>query len=190
MVFDEDTDVVKLLHRISRFYNHESCGQCTLPRRDSLARQLLRDFLQNNGSERKLNRLQRVGRNMEDYTCALGDAASMPIVSFLKKFPTIFDSTTQLLPEKVMKSFTLMINRFPLRRARRFSQQRCELAWKFSFRYHPALSVVATCRMCLVDVTDLGNGRPAPKLTSCSTDAMPNMRVSTKTTRFRKVGNW
>ena len=27
MVFDEDTDVVKLLHRISRFYNHESCGQ-------------------------------------------------------------------------------------------------------------------------------------------------------------------
>ena len=29
MVFDEDTDVVKLLHRITRFFNHESCGQCT-----------------------------------------------------------------------------------------------------------------------------------------------------------------
>ena len=55
------------------------------------ARQLLRDFLQNNGSERKLNRLQRVGRNMGGTTlCALGDAASMPIVSFLKKFPDDF----------------------------------------------------------------------------------------------------
>ena len=29
MVFDEDTDVVQLLHRITRFYAHESCGQCT-----------------------------------------------------------------------------------------------------------------------------------------------------------------
>ena len=92
MVFDEDTDVVKLLHRISRFYNHESCGQCA-PCREGThwARQLLRDFLQNNGSERKLNRLQRVGRNMGGTTlCALGDAASMPIVSFLKKFPDDF----------------------------------------------------------------------------------------------------
>jgi NADH-quinone oxidoreductase subunit G len=44
--------------------------------------------------------------------------------------------------------------------------------------YHPALSIVATCRMCLVDVTDMGNGRPAPKLmTSCSTDAAEGMKV-------------
>jgi NADH-quinone oxidoreductase subunit G len=55
------------------------------------------------------------------------------------------------------------------------------------FCYHPALSVVATCRMCLVDVTDLGNGRPAPKLmTSCSTDAMPNMRISTKNDKVQE----
>lgn len=55
------------------------------------------------------------------------------------------------------------------------------------FCYHPALSVVATCRMCLVDVTDLGNGRPAPKLlTACSTDAMPNMRISTTNDKVRE----
>ncbi len=48
--------------------------------------------------------------------------------------------------------------------------------------YHPALSIVATCRMCLVEVKDMGNGRPAPKLlTSCSTDAMDGMRISTQT---------
>ena len=28
--------------------------------------------------------------------------------------------------------------------------------------FHPGLSVVATCRMCLVDVVDMGNGRPMP----------------------------
>ncbi|MBF0278670.1 MAG: molybdopterin-dependent oxidoreductase [SAR324 cluster bacterium] len=44
--------------------------------------------------------------------------------------------------------------------------------------YHPALSVVATCRMCLVDIVDMGNGRPAPKLmTSCSTDAAEGMKI-------------
>ncbi len=94
MAFDEDTDVVRLLHRISRFYNHESCGQCT-PCREGThwARQLLRDFLQHNGNERKLKRLERVGRNMSGTTlCALGDAASMPITSFLRKFPEDFQN--------------------------------------------------------------------------------------------------
>jgi NADH-quinone oxidoreductase subunit G len=55
------------------------------------------------------------------------------------------------------------------------------------FCYHPALSVVATCRMCLIDVTDLGNGRAAPKLlTSCSTDAMPNMKITLSGEKIRE----
>ena len=53
--------------------------------------------------------------------------------------------------------------------------------------YHPALSVVATCRMCLVDVVDMGNGRPAPKLmTSCSTDAAEGMKVLTHNESVRE----
>jgi NADH-quinone oxidoreductase subunit G len=44
--------------------------------------------------------------------------------------------------------------------------------------YHPGLSVVATCRMCLVEVTDMGNGKPMPKLqAACSTPAMNGMKV-------------
>lgn len=47
--------------------------------------------------------------------------------------------------------------------------------------FHPALSIVATCRMCLVDIIDMGNGRPSPKLqTSCSTDAAEGMKILTK----------
>ena len=44
--------------------------------------------------------------------------------------------------------------------------------------YHPGLSIVATCRMCLIDVIDMGNGRPIPKLqTACSTDAAEGMKI-------------
>ena len=57
--------------------------------------------------------------------------------------------------------------------------------------YHPGLSIVATCRMCLVDVVDMGNGRPIPKLqTSCSMDAAPNMKIVTsndKVSEARKL---
>ena len=92
MVFDEGTDIVKLLHRITRFYAHESCGQCT-PCREGThwSSQIIQDFLRGNGSEEKLKRLYRVGGNMLGTTlCALGDAAAMPIQSFVNKFPEEF----------------------------------------------------------------------------------------------------
>ena len=59
--------------------------------------------------------------------------------------------------------------------------------------YHPGMSIVATCRMCLVDVIDLGNGRPAPKLqTACSIDATAGMKIETfnqKVEEGRKLVN-
>ena len=55
------------------------------------------------------------------------------------------------------------------------------------------MSIVATCRMCLVDVIDLGNGRPAPKLqTACSVDATAGMKIETfnqKVEEGRKLVN-
>ena len=52
---------------------------------------IIRDFLNGNGSEEKLKRLDRVGGNMLGTTlCALGDAAAMPIQSFVNKFPEEF----------------------------------------------------------------------------------------------------
>jgi NADH-quinone oxidoreductase subunit G len=45
--------------------------------------------------------------------------------------------------------------------------------------YHPGLKITAQCRQCLVEITDMGNGRGMPKLqTSCSTPAGENMKVS------------
>ena len=53
---------------------------------------------------------------------------------------------------------------------------------------HDALSRVATCRMCLVDVVDAGNGRPITKLqTACSTPAAAGMKVITKNSKVEEA---
>lgn len=92
MVFDEDTDIVNLLYRLVKFYNHESCGQCTPCREGSnWSRLIIRDFIQGQGSDHKMQRLDRVSQNMMGTTlCALGDACAMPIQAFLKKYPEEF----------------------------------------------------------------------------------------------------
>ena len=56
--------------------------------------------------------------------------------------------------------------------------------------YHPSLQVTAQCRMCLVDVVDMGNGRGMPKLqTSCSTPAEEGMRVDTRSEKVKHGQN-
>ena len=56
--------------------------------------------------------------------------------------------------------------------------------------YHPGLKVTAQCRMCLVDITDMGNGRGMPKLqTSCSSPAAENMRVDTRSEKVKAGQN-
>lgn len=92
IAFDEDTDVVKMLYRLVQFYNHESCGQCT-PCREGCnwSRLILRDFINQQGTPEKMNRLKRVSGNIMGSTlCALGDACAMPIQTFLKKYPDEF----------------------------------------------------------------------------------------------------
>ncbi|MBF0278671.1 MAG: NADH-quinone oxidoreductase subunit NuoF [SAR324 cluster bacterium] len=94
IVFNEDTDVVKFLYRIVKFYNHESCGQCT-PCREGTnwSRLMLRQFVQQQGTPQQLKRLYRVGGNMMGTTlCPLGDACAMPLRAFLEKYPEEFQA--------------------------------------------------------------------------------------------------
>ena len=52
--------------------------------------------------------------------------------------------------------------------------------------YHPGLKITAQCRQCLVEITDMGNGRGIPKLqTSCSTPAADGMKVSATSEKAR-----
>ncbi len=56
--------------------------------------------------------------------------------------------------------------------------------------FHPGLAVTAQCRMCLVDVTDMGNGRGMPKLqTSCSTPASAGMKVDSHSAKVQEGQN-
>jgi NADH-quinone oxidoreductase subunit F len=93
MVMDETTCMVKVLHRISRFYYSESCGQCTPCREGTgwLYRMLTR-IRQGKGTLPDLDRLVGVANKIEGHTiCALGDAAAWPVQSFIKHFGHEFE---------------------------------------------------------------------------------------------------
>ena len=88
IVMDETTDMVKALRRISRFYYAESCGQCTPCREGTgwLYRMLSR-IVDGEGQPEDLDRLDLVASKIEGRTiCALGDAAAMPVRSFVKHY--------------------------------------------------------------------------------------------------------
>lgn len=97
IVMDETTDMVKVLRRISRFYYAESCGQCTPCREGTgwLYRMLCR-IVDGEGRPEDLDRLDNVASKMEGRTiCALGDAAAMPVRSFVKQFRAEFEHYIQ-----------------------------------------------------------------------------------------------
>ena len=93
IVMDDSTDMVKVLQRISRFYYSESCGQCTPCREGTgwLYRMLTR-MVEGNGKPEDIQRLEDISHNIEGRTiCALGDAAAMPVWSFIKHFREEFE---------------------------------------------------------------------------------------------------
>ena len=93
IVMDETTDMVKALQRISQFYFSESCGQCTPCREGTgwLYRMLTR-IVEGKGTAEDLDRLDDVAAKIEGRTiCALGDAAAMPVRSFIKHFRPEFE---------------------------------------------------------------------------------------------------
>ena len=93
IVMDETTDMVKALQRISRFYYSESCGQCTPCREGTgwMYRMITR-IVEGKGRPEDIARLEDVAGKIAGRTiCALGDAAAMPVQSFLKHYRHEFE---------------------------------------------------------------------------------------------------
>lgn len=93
IIMDETTDMVKALKRISRFYYSESCGQCTPCREGTgwLYRMICR-IVDGKGKPEDIELLEEVSHKIEGRTiCALGDAAAMPVWSFVKHFRHEFE---------------------------------------------------------------------------------------------------
>lgn len=88
IIMDDSTDLPQVLERISLFYYRESCGQCTPCREGTgwLYRLLVR-INNHEATTEDLEQLDKVAENIAGRTiCALGDAASMPVRSFIKHF--------------------------------------------------------------------------------------------------------
>jgi NADH-quinone oxidoreductase subunit F len=88
IVMDKSTDIVAAIARLSRFYMHESCGQCTPCREGTgwLWRMLIR-IGQGRAELAEIDLLQDVTKEIEGHTiCALGDAAAWPVQGLIRHF--------------------------------------------------------------------------------------------------------
>lgn len=94
VVMNEDTDVVKVIKRITKFYYHESCGQCT-PCREGCGWMLkiLDRIDKGEARPQDIELLRDVANNIEGNTiCAFGDAAAWPVKWAIKKFLPDFEA--------------------------------------------------------------------------------------------------
>ena len=69
IVMDKSTDVVRAISRLSHFYRHESCGQCTPCREGSKwTEQIMQRFEKGQGREREIDMLQELTKQVEGHT--------------------------------------------------------------------------------------------------------------------------
>ncbi len=88
MVMDKSTDIIAAIARLSAFYQHESCGQCTPCREGTgwMARMMAR-MVNGDATPEEIDILEQVTRQVEGHTiCALGDAAAWPIQGLIRHF--------------------------------------------------------------------------------------------------------
>ncbi|HKA74147.1 MAG TPA: NADH-quinone oxidoreductase subunit NuoF [Xanthobacteraceae bacterium] len=88
IVMDKSTDIVRAIARISYFYKHESCGQCT-PCREGTGWmwRVLTRMAEGRAHKREIDQLLEVTTQVEGHTiCALGDAAAWPIQGLIRHF--------------------------------------------------------------------------------------------------------
>ena len=110
IVMDETTCMVKALERLSFFYYEESCGQCTPCREGTNWMYKIVSRIENGqGRIEDLDLLSSITTNIMGRTiCALGDAASMPVQSFIKHFRDEFEHHIEhkkcLIPPAVQRA--------------------------------------------------------------------------------------
>lgn len=88
IVIDKGTSMLDVLKVITKFYSHESCGQCTPCRiGSSWIDKIVRRIVDGDGKKEDIDNIIRLASNIEGNTlCPLGDAAAMPILSIMQKF--------------------------------------------------------------------------------------------------------
>jgi NADH-quinone oxidoreductase subunit F len=88
IVMDKSADVIKAIWRLSKFFKHESCGQCT-PCREGTGwmMRMMERLVEGRAEISEIDLLETVTRQVEGHTiCAFGDAAAWPIQGMLRHF--------------------------------------------------------------------------------------------------------
>ena len=88
IVMNKSTDIVEAITRLSHFYKHESCGQCT-PCREGTGWmfRMMEKMVCGDASHKDIDKLLDVTKQIEGHTiCALGDAAAWPIQGLMRHF--------------------------------------------------------------------------------------------------------
>ena len=88
IVMDQSTDIIKAIWRLSKFYKHESCGQCT-PCREGTGwmMRVMDRLVKGEAQVEEIDMLLDVTKQVEGHTiCALGDAAAWPIQGLVRHF--------------------------------------------------------------------------------------------------------
>ena len=88
IVMDQNTDVIKAIWRLSKFFKHESCGQCT-PCREGTGwmMRVMERLVTGEAEVEEIDMLFDVTKQVEGHTiCALGDAAAWPIQGLIRNF--------------------------------------------------------------------------------------------------------
>jgi NADH dehydrogenase (ubiquinone) flavoprotein 1 len=92
-VMDRSTDLIKAISRLSDFYRHESCGQCT-PCREGTGwmADIMKRMTEGNAKSFEIDQLEELSKQIEGQTiCALGDAAAWPIQGLIRHFRPVME---------------------------------------------------------------------------------------------------
>jgi len=93
IVMDKQTDIIRAIWRLSAFYKHESCGQCT-PCREGTGwmMRVMERMVEGRAQKREIDMLFEVTKQIEGHTiCALGDAAAWPIQGLIRNFRHVIE---------------------------------------------------------------------------------------------------
>lgn len=88
IVIDQETSILEVLEAVTKFYSHESCGQCTPCRIGaSWINKIVKRIRHGEGEKDDIDTIIRLASNIKGKTlCPLGDAAALPILSVCQKF--------------------------------------------------------------------------------------------------------
>ncbi len=88
IVIDESVPIIEVLRKVTKFYSHESCGQCTPCRiGTSWINKIVERIASGKGGKGDIEEIERLALQIKGRTlCPLGDAAAMPILAIVNKY--------------------------------------------------------------------------------------------------------